>query len=357
MRGKQRIAVVGAGIVGAAIAWQLACRGAAVTLIDAARPAAGSTGRAFAWIVAGHGLPAPYRRLRHQAVEAWRRVEPALGGDFRVDWCGALTWSADPAETERFAREHGEAGDDLRLVERAEIARMEPAMIDPPDLAAFAPGEGAIDPLAATEAFVEGARAAGATLRFDSPVAALETKGGRLTALRLGSDRLEVDAVVLAAGTGAKALAAGVGIALPLEASPAILLRFGSGERVVRSIVSGPEIEVRQDAAGRFFAAEDVAEGVTPETIAGDALAALRRRFRGTEALGVESIEIGQRPMPADEQPIVGFAPDVEGLYLASMHAGVTLAPIVANLAAGEILEGREAPELAGCRIARFAAG
>ena len=59
--------------------------------------------------------------------------------------------------------------------------------------------------------------------------------------------------------------------------------------------------------------------------------------------------------MSADGMPIVGFTPDAPGLYLAVMHAGVVLAPLVGRLATGEIGDGNEAEALAPCRASRFA--
>ena len=49
---------------------------------------------------------------------------------------------------------------------------------------------------------------------------------------------------------------------------------------------------------------------------------------------------VGYRPMPADGLPVLGFAKAAPGLYVAMMHSGVTLAPLVGELAAIEIAEG-----------------
>ena len=54
----------------------------------------------------------------------------------------------------------------------------------------------------------------------------------------------------------------------------------------------------------------------------------------------------GTSPTPA--------MPDAPGLYLAVMHAGVVMAPVVSRLATGEIVAGNEAEELAPCRVSRF---
>jgi glycine/D-amino acid oxidase-like deaminating enzyme len=58
--------------------------------------------------------------------------------------------------------------------------------------------------------------------------------------------------------------------------------------------------------------------------------------------------------MPADGEPIIGPVPGVPGLYLAAMHAAVTLAPAVGHLVARELVDGTVEPALAGCRLDRF---
>ena len=83
-------------------------------------------------------------------------------------------------------------------------------------------------------------------------------------------------------------------------------------------------------------------------------LALIRRRFRGAERVTSIDARVGWRPMPADGMPIVGFTPDAPDLYLAVMHAGVVMAPIVGRLATGEIVAGDEAEALAPCRLSRF---
>ena len=68
----------------------------------------------------------------------------------------------------------------------------------------------------------------------------------------------------------------------------------------------------------------------------------------------VETMKIGVRPMPQDERPIVGPVPGINGFYVAVTHSGVTLAPLVGQLAAQEITSGQASPELAEYRIERF---
>ena len=64
---------------------------------------------------------------------------------------------------------------------------------------------------------------------------------------------------------------------------------------------------------------------------------------------------MGVRPLPADGLTVAGFTKPLTGLYALVTHSGVTLAPYLAWLVTGELVDGREAPELAAFRPTRFA--
>jgi glycine/D-amino acid oxidase-like deaminating enzyme len=68
----------------------------------------------------------------------------------------------------------------------------------------------------------------------------------------------------------------------------------------------------------------------------------------------VEKVTLGWRPLPQDEFPVIGFPSKRRDVYIAVMHSGVTLSPLVAQLAAMEILDGVTVDPLAPYRPARF---
>src|SRR3954452_24234839 len=76
----RRIVIAGGGILGANSAYQLARRGAAVTLLEKAKPATGATANSFAWINA-QKQPLPYFNLSLLGIEAWRELHAELGAE------------------------------------------------------------------------------------------------------------------------------------------------------------------------------------------------------------------------------------------------------------------------------------
>ncbi len=81
---------------------------------------------------------------------------------------------------------------------------------------------------------------------------------------------------------------------------------------------------------------------------------AARRYISKISDAKTERVGVGWRPLPLDGLPVVGHPLSVPGIYLAAMHSGVTLAPIVGHLAAMEILDGVRVDLLADFRYEQF---
>jgi glycine/D-amino acid oxidase-like deaminating enzyme len=285
-------------------------------------------------------------------MEDYRRLEHELHSSLPVKWSGALMWWDYPAETERFAKERANAGHDVRLVDRAEIQRLEPNLASSPDLAVFASGAGAVEPAEATRVLVSAAIEAGARVRFDTGAVRLVAGDGRITGVRVGEDLIEADTVVVAAGVGANLLEP-VGLSLPIEASPALIVRLKTPGALVSTVVASQAREFRQVSPELMLSPEtDLTDG--PQAAAARVLVQVKRMLKGAEAIQLDSAEVGFRPIPEDGLPIVGFAPQAEGLYLTVMHSGVYLAPVMGRLAAVEILDGSMVSALYAYRPGRF---
>jgi glycine/D-amino acid oxidase-like deaminating enzyme len=331
------LVVVGAGIVGASVAYHAARAGAVVTLVDAGRPGAGVTMDSFAWIGASGVRTGPAAGLRVTATEEYRRLEAELPG-LPVTWSGSLSWGAQDGAPQ--------AGPGQQIVDAATVATIEPALRQPPEWAIWAPGDGAVDPVGVTERLIAGARAHGARVHPDTPVTAvLRNAAGRVVGVETAAGTLAGATVVLATGVATAALGAPLGIRVPVDPSPATLFRLRAPAGLVRTVVHNRDFDLRQVDTDRLHAAAD-----SPERT----LAAVRSTFRGAANVELLSTRVGARPMPADGEPIIGPVAEVPGLYLAVMHSAVTLAAAVGRLVARELVDGTVEPALAGCRLDRF---
>ena len=203
-----------------------------------------------------------------------------------------------------------------------------------------------------TERLIDAARARGAETLFGTPVISVEHVDGAVTGVRTTETLVPASVVVLAAGVGSVALCHHVGISLPVRADPAVLVRLSATPGAVRTIVAG-DFEVRQEPDGTLLMPMDYNGETSREDLAASARRARTLVIDAFDGLGdvhIVSAEVGWRPMPADDEPIIGPEPDLPGLYLAVMHSGVTLAAAAGRLIAEEVTTGHPAPELAGCR-------
>ncbi|UOQ59675.1 FAD-binding oxidoreductase [Leucobacter rhizosphaerae] len=333
-----RILVVGAGIVGATAAYHLTRAGYRVTVIEGAGVAGGVTGDSFAWIgfakssaaTAAHGL-------RRTAAEDFARVASELRTPIGLRRTGALTWESTDAATRAFVSEHQRAGHPVRLVDAEEIRRREPGVREVPAVAAFAPDDGGVDPAALTAALLQEALDDGAALRTGTRVRGLIAEGGAVTGVATDAGPVHGSAVLLAAGTGIPPLLASLGIAEPIgaspaparvEASPCCLLRFSTPTPLVSGILSSPDFEIRQLDDTTLIAAEDVPRsGFDGDTrrLAQPTLASIRRLLVGGKRVELIDAVVADRPVTDTGEPLLGFAPGVSGLYLASAHPAIML--------------------------------
>ncbi len=354
---RKHVIVVGAGIIGASVAWHLARAGARVTIVAAGGAGGVATPNSFAWINASWGNPKPYFNLRIRSMAEWTRLATEVPG-LQLSWTGALCFDLPADQLEAFASEHGGWGYGIRRVDANEAARIEPRLVRPPEFALHAAGEGVAEPVASTLALLGDAERLGAVLLANTPVRALVSSGGRILGLETDTGTIEGDEIVVAAGVDSNRLLGSVGIAIPLETPPGLLVHSRPHARLLNGLVIGEHAHIRQTLDGRIVAGSDFggAEPGTDESAtARDLFAKVKATLAGTEDLALDFHTVGYRPTPADGFPIIGRPPGTTGLYVSVMHSGITLAPAVGLFAGQEILSGSRDALLSPYGPGRFA--
>ena len=360
------VAVVGAGLVGASLAWGFARAGASVLLFDAAEDhlhaSAGNFG--LVW-VQGKGRGAPdYARLSRRSADAWAAFADTLADEHGAPAytrCGGVKIALSAAELERFALElermhnQPDPGDnDTRMIDRRELLALVPQVGPDARGGTFCPHDGHADPLATLHALH---RALG---RHDG-VRTVRARAERVEPLPDALFRLDTDEarfvarrVVLAAGLASTALAGPLG----LDAR----VRPERGQIVVTERVA-PFLDiachtVRQCAEGTLLigdSKEDVGfdDGTTPAATRSMLHRATRcfphlARVRATRTWGA------LRVLSPDGLPIYEHSRRHPGATLVTCHSGVTLAAAHASEVAEAILEGRLEERYGAFSPARF---
>lgn len=224
-----RILVVGAGILGTALADRLTRPGAGgrarprdeVTVVEAREPGAGTSGTSYAWLNANDPGDPAYHRFRTAALAAWRDLAAGFGAPAWYRPAGCTTWAADGDARsrlgDRVARLAG-LGYAAELIDAGRLRALEPHVRAPRGaLIAHYRDEGYVHGGSAARALARRARALGAGFVTGHRAVALTTEGERVTGVRLDDGRdLDADLTVCAAGRHAPALLATAGVTLAL---------------------------------------------------------------------------------------------------------------------------------------------
>ncbi|WP_158744453.1 FAD-binding oxidoreductase [Acidisphaera sp. L21] len=250
------VVVVGAGISGAATAYNLAMSGVSVTLIDRWGPAAMASG----WTLAGvrqSGRHAAELPLAQAAVADWEGLAETLDAPTHYTQQGNLRLArteAHLAQLTAMVAGQRDAGLDLVMLDQAALHDRAPAIA--PDVlgASFCATDGHADPHATVAAFVAAAERAGAVLRFGEAVVAIETEAGRVSAVRTTGGRIACGGVVLATGVMGNALLAPLGLSVPMVPRAVTLLRTAPVAPVLAQVVGIADASCagRQEVDGRF---------------------------------------------------------------------------------------------------------
>ena len=331
-----KILIVGAGILGASLAFRLGLAGAKVTVLEAATPAAGASGSSFGWINASFYLGADHHRLRVAAMAAHHRLRASLPAP-APDWLGTFWWDDQDGALTRMQAELLSLGYPVKALTRSDLRQLEPALLAPPDRALHLPSEGATDAAALTHALLA---ASGARVRSGTAATALILRDGRVTGVQCPRGPLLADHTILAAGTATPALLRSAGLDLPMVPRPGLILRSKPvGFRLKHILVTQGQ-EVRQLPDGSLLSPCAAShQAATSETVP-DQAAAARATIANLNALFGQVVlaetRLAHRPVPADGLPVLGLA--APGLSLAVMHSGVTLGPYAAEALTAELL-------------------
>ena len=367
-----KVVVVGAGIIGASFSYNLARRpGVEVTVVEKETPGAGASSHSFAWTNAFDKEPLAYHALNRDSMELWHRFARGLGAADAFECRGRLQLEStvDGAETlrARVRRLQG-WGYRCRLMEIEEVRELEPGLnTESFTLASYSEVEGHVDVPRVIDACLQSARQRGAEVLTGREVTGLRRRsGGESEAIETQNGEIACDVVVVAGGTATPALASFAGVTIPQPVSPGIVIRTDPRPRLFQSVSvmhlpalgpGRPDVHLRQTADGVVQIGQGTQESLNEDDSQAHADDLLDRATHYLPALkGARAFPqpVGYRPMPADGLPVLGFANAAPNLYLAVMHSGVTLAPIVGELATNEIVDGVKVEMLESYRVERF---
>ncbi|ADU72254.1 FAD-binding oxidoreductase [Pantoea sp. At-9b] len=359
----KQVVIIGGGVLGVSSALQLAKRGAAVTLVTEAALCSGASGRSLSWLNSAGERSTPYHLLRMAGIDRYRTL---FSEDPTRDWLrfdGGVFWTTGDGSAVRARHRYEKAhGYDSHLVTRDELPQIDAGALN--GEAVFNPGEGWVSLPDLIAYLAQQLRALGGEIIEDVGPAQVVTRDGRACGVRWETGELLADAVLVACGPATPAVVAPLGVRIPNGSPLSMLVITQPVAPGIKTVLNTPRVAVRPNPGGRLAldhdwyenAIQPLARGefTIDEQVVRQLVHEAEKLLPGDVALQAQSWKIGYKPIPGDGEPVLGELQQVPGCFVAFTHSGATLALIVGELLADEIMSGDKHPMLATFRPERF---
>ena len=352
------VIVVGGGIVGASIAYHLSKDGLNVTVLEREKPASHASRGTFAWLNASWAKqPFAYHQLNQQSVSYWHELSVQL--DIPVKWGGSLEWFSSQKRSATLVsqiEEQARWDEPARIISTKQAEEIEPNVSFPSgSVIAFSENDGALDPQLATHKLLDAAKKLGTNVLYPCKVISLEIESSQAVVTE-ECGKFSAKKIVLAVGANSTFIKATTGLTIPQRSTPGVIAVTKPLPNLIDRIIVAPGVHIHQRLDGRIVIGEQAGApdnaqhkerlARRPNSYPNNQFA--NQHFQQLLALAtvvipeiasaeMESMYIGWRPLPLDGHPVLGYTNDDNDVYIAIMHSGVTLAPIVGKLVALEI--------------------
>jgi len=381
------VVVIGGGVIGTSITYQLARRGVKVGLVERSGLAGGTSGACVMGVQMQTKTPGAKLAFALESLEIHRTLEDELGRDLEFSNEGGMIVAETASEAEYLKAKVADLQAhnlEVYYLDRDEAREMQPALANHIYGSTYCPADSVVDPLSLAMAFAENADWLGARIYTYTTVTNLELRGGRIWRVVTTAGAIEAKAVVNACGVWAPELARMVELDLPIvprrgqifvtEPAPP----FVKGVVLVAQYLMSKKIPSGDDAESGSLSAGVVAYqtrrgnllvGSTREFVGFNQCVnqeGLRKLMHGTVRLMPMARDLhvirtfaGLRPTTPDGLPILERSSEIPNFYIAAGHEGdgIALSPMtgvrMAQLITGEIEDGVLAP----FSSSRFAGG
>ncbi|MDA1055069.1 MAG: glycine oxidase ThiO [Planctomycetota bacterium] len=338
--------IVGGGVIGLSLAYELANHGATVQLIDR-----GSIGREASWAGAGILPPAnlataidPLDRLRalsHQLHREWAvRLREETGIDNGYRECGGLYLArsaGEAASLHAFAQMLRELEIEIERLSPVEVAELEPALREVATgqlKAAYSlPREAQLRNPDHLRALHLACERRGVQIRADREATGFECSNGRMTAVRTDAGLLHADRYCITSGAWSQRLLKQLGIATGIMPIRGQMVMFKCETPPFRRILNeGPRYLVPRDDGRVLVGSTEEEAGFDKSTTdqgVGELVALARQLVPALRDASIENSWAGLRPGTFDGFPYIGRMPGLDNAYAAAGHhrSGLHMSP------------------------------
>ena len=366
------VIVVGGGIIGCSVAWQLSKRKQKVLVIERTDVASGSAGATDGFVGCYTKKPGPQLDLAIKSVKMFDTLQEELDTDINYERAaGGMQPVEDKIQWDMLSRTaelQQQHGIDVRMISAEEARKIVPGLNPNIYGALYCPTAGKVNPMYLSFAYCRAAKKCGAEFMYRTQVTDFIIENGHAVGVQTSKGNFYAGKIINACGSWAGEAARLAGLDLPINPrkgqlavtepidfymSPTIqcarynvikfhpetikdetVLRLGSSMNIAQTAEGGLIIGGTREFAG--FEDENTLEGI--DTM----MRRVLRFFPGLKDLHVIRYFSGFRPYTPDGMPLLGEVKTLPGFYMAAGHEGdgISLSPITGRLIAELIVNG-----------------
>ena len=355
------VAIIGGGVIGCSIAYQLSKAGVQVSVIEREEIAAEASRAAAGLLAPAEVLTGP-KAVADLFLASWSmtaeiiaEIEAASGVQVEYFQTGALhvlTNADDQSSLRRYAEIWRAHGSDVKWLTGDQVYQYEPLLDHTFDAALYVPEAASIRPRLMTRAYAEAARKSGADFYEHTEVIGLKLGSGKVVGIETAQGQtIHCNRVVIATGAWSAHIGSWLGLTIPVFPARGQILALKQPATPLKYTISGNDIYMVPKIDNTIYVGATIEQvGFDKSNTAGGIawlLSSAIELVPELEHAAIADIWSGLRPWSQDSYPILGKAPGWENVILATGHGpgGFELSAITGK-AIAELITSGQAPAL-----------
>lgn len=364
---KQKVIVVGGGIIGSSVAYYLSKEEVEVILIEEKDIASGTSGSCDRAIMIQSKKPGPALSLALKSAELYKTLEMELDADLEYEQNGGMILienELDQQIIQQMVERQNSNGLNVTIISGDEARRKIPTLSKNIAAATWWDQDAEVNPMNTAFAFAKAASHNGVKMKLHSKVQSLLIEQDRVVGVMTASEKIMADSVVICTGVWTKLLLNTIQLNVPITPRKGhILVTEKLPQLIPSNVLSSSYItsKLQQDDDNPYGVGLAIGQTRSGTILIGgsrqfvgfdektniDVIREIAKKatqafpfFKNTNIIRTFS---GLRPFTADNLPIISDVPSVKGLFIAAGHEGdgIALAPITGKVMA-QLVVGRE---------------